>query len=183
MPVAIQLFVVGLYLPPVIKGTLMPVYPPDDHFTAGPNRRVKGSGSRRVGRTGGCPRIRDGIVSPASVRRAAGISTQTIISQPVQIAVCSTRAEGALIVVVAVHVFVLGLYLPPVFFSFPELSTPPKRSFQCRSTLQCECFGHRARWSCSWLSKLSVLGLYFPAVFGTNIPPQTIISVPVQTAV
>jgi hypothetical protein len=38
-----------------------------------------------------------------------------IISVPVQIAVCSHRASGALTVLVAVQLSVLGLYLPPVF--------------------------------------------------------------------
>jgi hypothetical protein len=40
---------------------------------------------------------------------------QTIISLPVQTAVCRARAEGALVVLVAVQLSVLGLYLPPVF--------------------------------------------------------------------
>ena len=40
---------------------------------------------------------------------------QTIISLPLQIAVCSSRALGALVVLVAVQPSVLGLYLPPVF--------------------------------------------------------------------
>ena len=40
---------------------------------------------------------------------------QTIISLPVQTAVWSSRAEGALVVLVAVQLSVLGLYLPPVF--------------------------------------------------------------------
>ena len=39
---------------------------------------------------------------------------QTIISLPVQTAVCSSRAVGALVVLVAVQLSVLGLYLPPV---------------------------------------------------------------------
>jgi len=38
----------------------------------------------------------------------------TIISVPVQIAVCQYRARGALMLV-AVQLLVLGLYLPPVF--------------------------------------------------------------------
>jgi hypothetical protein len=38
-----------------------------------------------------------------------------IISVPVQIAVCSHRADGEFVVLVAVQVSVLGLYLPPVF--------------------------------------------------------------------
>ena len=38
-----------------------------------------------------------------------------IISLPVQTAVCEARAEGALEVLVAIQLSVLGLYLPPVF--------------------------------------------------------------------
>jgi len=41
---------------------------PDDHFTAGPHRRVIVSGTGRVGHAGGCPAIRARIVSPAGVR-------------------------------------------------------------------------------------------------------------------
>jgi hypothetical protein len=40
---------------------------------------------------------------------------QTIISLPLQTAVCWYRAAGALMVLVAVQLSVLGLYLPPVF--------------------------------------------------------------------
>jgi hypothetical protein len=50
---------------------------------------------------------------------------QTIISVPVQTAVWKFRASGALVVLVAVQVFVLGLYLPPVF-NPPLLPTPPQ---------------------------------------------------------
>ena len=67
MFVAIQVSVLGLYLPPVLTG-VVPFVPP-----------------------------------------------QTIISLPVQTAVWSSRAEGALVVLVAVQLLVLGLYLPPVF--------------------------------------------------------------------
>jgi hypothetical protein len=59
-----------------------------------------------------------------------------IISPPVQTAVCPTRAVGALLVLVAVQLSVLGVYLPPVFKKI-----------------------------------------------GMSIPPQMIISVPVQTTV
>ena len=63
----------------------------------------------------------------------------------------------------------------------------PRRSFHCQSTLPCNKFGPRARWSCWWLSKLFVLGLYLPPVFNKPLvpspcPPQTIISLPVHTA-
>ena len=60
-----------------------------------------------------------------------------IISLPVQSA-CAHRAAGALMVLVAVQLSVVGLYLPPLF----NLQLPPHPS-----------------------------------------PPQTIISLPVQTAV
>jgi hypothetical protein len=40
---------------------------------------------------------------------------QTIISLPVQTAVCEARVEGALSVVTPVHSSVAGLYLPPSF--------------------------------------------------------------------
>ena len=51
---------------------------------------------------------------PVFVRPKASIPPQTIISSPVQTAVCSSRAAGALVVLVAVQVFAAGLYLPPV---------------------------------------------------------------------
>ena len=66
--VAVQLSVLGLYRPPVLKGLHM------------------------------------GQLNPP----------QTIISLPVHAAVCSFRAVGALVVLVAVQLSVLGLYLPPV---------------------------------------------------------------------
>jgi hypothetical protein len=40
---------------------------------------------------------------------------QTIISMPIQTAVCASRGSGALAMLVAVQLSVLGLYLPPVF--------------------------------------------------------------------
>jgi hypothetical protein len=51
---------------------------------------------------------------------------QIIISLPVHTAVCCSRAEGALPVLVAVQLSVLGLYLPPVFKSLPLISPPPQ---------------------------------------------------------
>jgi hypothetical protein len=53
---------------------------------------------------------------------------QASISLPVHTAVCSFRASGALAVLVAVQVSVLGLYLPPVFKPFPELSGVPPQT-------------------------------------------------------
>ena len=87
--VAVQLSVLGLYLPPVFKSPSVTISAPDDHFTASPDCRVNGSGSGRVGRAGGCPTIRAGIVSPASVEMPVlpSLPPQTIISLPVHTAV------------------------------------------------------------------------------------------------
>jgi hypothetical protein len=49
---------------------------------------------------------------------------QTIISLKVQTAVCKSRAEGALVVLVDVQLFVPGLYLPPVLKTLE--SKPPQ---------------------------------------------------------
>jgi hypothetical protein len=72
--VAVQLFVLGLYLPPVFKYWKVPSkkYPP-----------------------------------------------HTIISLPVQTAVGKPRGVGALVLLVATQLFVIGLYLPPVFEKCP----------------------------------------------------------------
>jgi hypothetical protein len=45
---------------------------------------------------------------------SAASPPQTIISLPVHTAVCHTGREGALVVLVAVQLFIPGLYLPPV---------------------------------------------------------------------
>ena len=50
---------------------------------------------------------------------------QTIISVPVQIAVCSSRAAGALAVLVVVQLSLLGTYLQPVF-NWPPGFSPPQ---------------------------------------------------------
>ena len=61
---------------------------PDDHFTASPHCRVIVSASGRVGRAGGRPTIRAGIVSPAGVQTLLqSTPPQTIISLPVHTAV------------------------------------------------------------------------------------------------
>ena len=78
---AVQLFVFGLYLPPVFK----------------------------------------------SSKNSSPNPPQTIISLPVQTAVWFSRASGTLLVLVAVQLFVFGLYLPPVLKSTKfELSKPPQ---------------------------------------------------------
>src|SRR5947207_7922044 len=78
MVVAVQLFVVGLYFPPVLKHSV----------------------------------------------RSALLPPQIIISVPVHAAVWRHRLSGALVMVVAAHAFVIGLYFPPVFKGSPSLNPP-----------------------------------------------------------
>ena len=59
---------------------------------------------------------------------------------------------GALVVLVAVQLSVMGLYLPPVFRHRSRLLRP-RRSSQCQSRLLCETVEAQARWSCWWPSK------------------------------
>src|SRR5215475_9371484 len=106
---------------------------------------------------------------------------QTIISLPVHAAVCSFRAVGALVVLVAVQLSVLGLYRPPVF-ERPGFKSPPQTIISLPvHTAVC---WYRADGALVVLVavQLSVLGLYLPPVLELGRrpanPPQTIISLP-----
>ena len=56
-----------------------------------------------------------GLYRPPVLKKLLSlVPPQTIISVPVQTAVCSYRPPGALVVLVAVQLSVLGLYRPPV---------------------------------------------------------------------
>ena len=62
----------------------------------------------------------------------------------------------------------------------------PRRSFHCPSTLPCEVLGQQARWWCSWLSNYPCWDCICRRYSERPLslcPPQTIISLPVQTAV
>ena len=72
--VAVQLSVLGSVPPAGGGGTAVNNATPDDHFTVGPDCRVIFSASGRVGRGGGCPGIRAGIVSSARIQRIRSIS-------------------------------------------------------------------------------------------------------------
>ena len=166
---AVQLSVLGLYLPPVFKKSDDVVTSaPDDHFTAGPHCRVIFSGSGRVGGAGGCPTIRAGIVSPAGVQIARLIhhirprrSFHCRSTLPCEL----LGAVGALVVLVAVQLSVPGLYLPPVFKVVAYHHIRPRRSFHCRSTLPCDGLGQSGALVVLVAVQLSVLGLYLPPVF------------------
>ena len=69
---------------------------------------------------------------------------QMIISLPLHTAVCHSRAMGALVVLVAIQLSVVGLYLAAGIQSIRIISSP-KRSFQCRSKPQCETHVRRRR--------------------------------------
>ena len=94
------------------------------------------------------------------------------------------RAAGALVVLVAVQLSVPGLYLPPVFKSLRSISAPDDHftaSPHCRVTTR-----PVGALVVLVAVQLSVPGLYLPPVFKsltTITPPQTIISLPVHTAV
>jgi hypothetical protein len=66
-----------------------------------------------------------GLYLPPVFKKLLLNPPQTIISLPVQTAVCPTRPAGALLVLVATQLSVLGLYRAPVF-NKPLLPDPPQ---------------------------------------------------------
>src|SRR5215468_1245243 len=105
-----------------------------------------------------------------------------IISVLVQTALWYARADGALVVLVAVQLSVLGSYRPPLFKKLIP-SNPPHTIISLPvHTALCD---SRADGALVVLVavQVSVLGSYLPPVLSRNTPPQTIISVPVQMAV
>ena len=112
---------------------------------------------------------------------------QTIISLPVQTAVRYLRPRGALMLLVAVQLSVPGSYLPPGSAG-PETPRPPQMIISLPVHTDASC----AR-STGALVKLVAIQqprarkFYLPPVFNRppmkSCPPQTIISLPVDTAV
>ena len=77
---------------------------------------------------------------------------------------------GALVVLVAVQLSVLGLYLPPVLKSWVfRAKSTPNDHFTAGPDCRVNTIGQRARWSMLVAVQLSVLGLYLPPVFNTVI--------------
>jgi hypothetical protein len=114
------------------------------------------------------------------------VPPQTVISLPLQIAVCNTRPTGALAVLVAVQLSVLGLYLPPVLKKVRFSFHPPQITISV--PLQIAVCKLRAVGTLLVLVavQLFMAGLYLPPVFKRltpSDPPQTIISLPADTAV
>ena len=87
-----------------------------------------------------------GLYLPPVFKSCATSPPQTIISLPVQTAVCPTRAAGALVVLVAVQLSVLGSYLPPVFKLSITIGSAPDNHFAAGPDRRVIESGHQARW-------------------------------------
>jgi hypothetical protein len=190
--VAVQLFMLGLYLPPSLdsKG----LRPPQTIISLPVHTAVWNV------RPGGASVVVVavqlsllGLYPPPVFKRLSQKllmllrhPPQAIIWVPVHTAVCTTRPAGALLVLVAVQLSVIGLYLPPVFKRSILVHQPPLHPPQTIISLPVHTAVCRTRPPGALLVvvavQLSLLGLYLPPVFNKP-PPQTIISLPVHTAV
>ena len=146
---------------------------PDDHFGTGPYCGVTGSAVGRVSRTRGCPTVGNGIISLATGRWCwRRCWTCTCGCSP---CACGTWRDKLCAACLAV-----------TRNSSSYQQVHPRRSFRCRSTLPCERTGHGTPVVLVGV-QLLVPGLYLPPVFKftgpSAAPPQTIISLPVHTAV
>ena len=183
MLVAVQLSVLGLYLPPVFSSGV--TVRPRRSFHC---RSTLPCGSRASGAL---------VVLVAVQLSVLGLYLPPVFKcrycrHPRRSFHCRSRLPcdlvapaGALVVLVAVQLSVLGLYRPPVLKRL-MLSLRPRRSSHCRSKLPCARIAPRAHWWCWWPSSYQCWDCICPPVLKTPkpfTPPQTIISLPVQTAV
>src|SRR6185503_9152638 len=110
-----------------------------------------------------------------------------IISPPAQTPSCPNRRSGAFVVVVGCHESSAGSYRPPVFVpAAPCVVCPPKRIISCPDqTAEAVILPGGVPVVDVVAPHVSVDGEYlFPVLTPStrSKPPQTIISVPVQTA-
>ena len=136
MVVATQLFVFGLYLPPVFSLPVLP-WPPRRPY-------------------------------------------QSQSTPP-----CDSRALGAPTVVVAIQLSVLGLYLPPVLKE-PGAVSAPDDHLSASPHCGMKKSPIRRAGGGSWEPNFCARNVSAATIFGVAVglkPPQTIISVPVHTAV
>ena len=165
------------------NGTADATPTPDDHFTAGPYCRVNGSGSRRISRAGRRPTIRARIVSATGVITKLSTPDDHFIPGP-HCRVTEPRRwrVGCASGYPAIRT---GIVSPAVLKSLSPCH--PRRSFQCRSRLPCDASRPTGALVVLVAVQLSVLGIVSSARVEIEIaairPPQTIISLPVQTAV
>jgi hypothetical protein len=115
--VGVQLFVPGLYFPPVLKYWLFSMSVPPHTIISLPVQTAVWI-SRPAGTLVVLVTVQVLVfglyLPPVSKVVTSSVPPQMIISLPVQTAVGPYRALGALTVLVAVQLFVLGLYRPPV---------------------------------------------------------------------
>ena len=125
-----------------------------------------------------------GLYLPPVFQKLPSIPPQTIISLPVQTAVCKFGLSGRVGGAGGCPTIRAGIVSPAgVQIAWCHRQFRPRRSFHCRSRLPC---GLAVGALVVLVAvQLSVLGLYLPPVFSQAVPcpPQTIISLPVQTAV
>ena len=154
MLVAVQLSVLGLYLPPMFRLPLSSSPPQTIISLASPHCRVAvlapaGALVVLVAVQLSLP----GLYLPPVFKRARSRFRPRRSFHCRSTLPCETsRASGALVVFVAVQLSVPGLYLPPVFESRCCGHIRPRRSFHCRSTLLCDGSGQLGAWWCWWLS-------------------------------
>ena len=185
MLVAVQLLVLGLYLPPVFKEAAVGSAP-DDHFAAGPDCRVTDSADGRVGGAGGCPTVGAGIISARrcsnTCRRRSAPDDHFAAGPDCRVIPFVRQARWWCWWLSNCRCWdcICRRCLTGRSRHFR-----PRRSFRCRSRLPCDRFGQRARWWCWWLSKCRCWDCISRRCSNScrSYPPQTIISLPVQTAV
>ena len=129
--------------PATVSRVVAVVSAPDDHFSISPHCCVLPTGSRRVSGCSSNPTVCARIVSAASIFvtvRAKSAPDDHFGASPH----CGMQyaGSGALVVLVATQLSVLGLYFPPVFLTEDHCCHfRPKQSFRCQSTPRC---GHCA---------------------------------------
>ena len=162
------------YLPPVFNVASRSLSTPDDHFTAGPDCRVNASASGRVGRAGGCPTIRAGIVSPAGVQTVAAINSAPndhfTAGPDCRVTVSGRGRVGRAGGCPTIRAGIVS----PAGVQIVHRHIHPKRSFHCRSRLPCDT--HRAVGALVVLVavQLSVLGIVSPAGVRRLPVPSTV---------
>ena len=162
--VAVQLSVLGLYLPASVQNAAIASVRPRRSFHCRSTLPCDRSGIGRAGGAGGCPTIGAGIISAAGVQKVAGAQIRPRRSFRCRSTLpCDPLGQRACLAVLSNCR--CWDYISRRCSNKPLLySVRPKRSFHCRSTLPCE-LGHWARLVVLVAVQLSVLGLYLPPVF------------------
>ena len=174
------------YFPPVLKRLSGRYYRPRRSFrcrstlpwAVGLIRCVHGACS--------CPTVRPGSYLPPVLKyvitRAAAPDDHLA---PVQTAVWACRPAGALAVLVALQLSVPGLYLPPVFNQLSLLSRATPNDHFAASPHRP--VGSKRPGRICWVRRCPAVAARIVSAAGVKdspnlLPPQTIISLPIQTA-